>query len=193
MDTAAKDSQKISFLRTMNASAEKIYAAWTTPPLLKGWMAEAATSDLRVGGSYRYEIAGSAGAPSFHRGKFLVLEPGVCVRQTFAIESEEENPFLDEFIELRLRPLVEGRTEIQFTNGWAAPQIDAEDLQAVEENWQAWFDQLEKFLTLSGDPSVNEPAPATMHILRNFAASPEAIFDAWVDPAKAGRWLFASG
>jgi uncharacterized protein YndB with AHSA1/START domain len=33
---------------------------------------------------------------------------------------------------------------------------------------------------------------ATVRITRRYTASPERVFDAWLDPAAAGKWLFAT-
>lgn len=35
-------------------------------------------------------------------------------------------------------------------------------------------------------------APVILHVTRDFAASPERVFDAWLDPADAARFLFAT-
>jgi uncharacterized protein YndB with AHSA1/START domain len=32
----------------------------------------------------------------------------------------------------------------------------------------------------------------TVQVTRHFEASPERVFDAWLDPQKAGQWLFAT-
>jgi uncharacterized protein YndB with AHSA1/START domain len=35
-------------------------------------------------------------------------------------------------------------------------------------------------------------APVTLTITRDFDATPETLFDAWLDPAKAGKFLFST-
>jgi uncharacterized protein YndB with AHSA1/START domain len=39
---------------------------------------------------------------------------------------------------------------------------------------------------------MNTIALRTLHITRHFDACPERVFDAWLDPATAGRWLFSA-
>jgi uncharacterized protein YndB with AHSA1/START domain len=39
---------------------------------------------------------------------------------------------------------------------------------------------------------MTEPKLAVVRVSHRFAASPERVFDAWLDPKRAGRWLFAT-
>lgn len=40
--------------------------------------------------------------------------------------------------------------------------------------------------------SAAEPSHAIVTVTRSFAATPESIFDAWLDEATVGEWLFAT-
>lgn len=39
---------------------------------------------------------------------------------------------------------------------------------------------------------MKHETPATVTISRRFSASPERVFDAWLEPGTAGKWLFAT-
>ncbi len=69
--------------RTFNAPARAVYAAWTTPELLKRWWAprsmgvalKSCETDARAGGAYRFEF-GAEGAPAMaFFGRYLEVEP----------------------------------------------------------------------------------------------------------------------
>ena len=199
MGAMAEPEHSISFERSIHAGAGDVFAAWTLPELLNRWMTKRADSSPKVGGNYRYEVDGPEGSTIVHRGVFLALEPAALIRQSFEVESEEENPYENEFLELKLTPLSSGRTTILFTNGWDGPAMDEESAAAVREAWHAWFDQLEKFLALVALHAGPEPGeqdalarPTALKIVRTFEASPERLFDAWVKEDIAARWLFFS-
>lgn len=39
---------------------------------------------------------------------------------------------------------------------------------------------------------MTHDSPSTVTVSRAFSAAPERLFDAWLDPAQARRWLFAT-
>jgi len=44
----------------------------------------------------------------------------------------------------------------------------------------------------SSKSKVEPAAPMTLQVTRAFKASPEQVFDAWLNPDSVGRWLFAT-
>jgi uncharacterized protein YndB with AHSA1/START domain len=44
----------------------------------------------------------------------------------------------------------------------------------------------------AGTMTMPNQTSATVHVARHFEFSAERVFDAWLDPKKAGRWLFST-
>jgi uncharacterized protein YndB with AHSA1/START domain len=43
-----------------------------------------------------------------------------------------------------------------------------------------------------GKMTMPNPISATVQVVRHFEFSAERVFDAWLDPKRAGRWLFST-
>jgi uncharacterized protein YndB with AHSA1/START domain len=76
-----QDNTVLMVQRTINASAERLFDAWTKPELMKQWfrasekMTTAATSaDLRVGGARRVEMVTSQGKSCPSNGHYKVID-----------------------------------------------------------------------------------------------------------------------
>lgn len=141
----------ITITRRLPAPVEDVYAAWTEPRLMAGWLGDPVEADVRVGGSYRIENDGGGGVVYVHTGEYQVLEPGRRVRQSFqagpvGTEPAQPGPYRDEYIEARLRPLDAGETELTFTNGWNGPPLSEDDEIATRQAWEGWLDLLERAL-----------------------------------------------
>ena len=66
---------------TINASAERLFDAWTQPELMKKWFRGSekmttpnASADLRVGGAWRVEMLTSAGKSCPSNGHYKVID-----------------------------------------------------------------------------------------------------------------------
>ena len=71
----------LTITRTIPATAEQVFAAWTTPEALKRWSAPGPLTnpivevDLRVGGRYRIDMAAPDGAVHRVTGIYKEIEP----------------------------------------------------------------------------------------------------------------------
>jgi uncharacterized protein YndB with AHSA1/START domain len=117
-----------------------------TGPRMARW-AGMVEADVRPGGRYRFESDAGDGKTFVFAGEYLALEPGHSVKQAFlAGEAGTPSPYLNEFIEIRLRELPDGRTELAFLNSW-----DGEALgEAAKAGWNQWLDMMEASLATTG-------------------------------------------
>lgn len=140
-------AHSVSIVRTVDAPAAAIYAAWTEPARMRNWMGTTVEADVRVGGRYRIEHDAGNGVRFVHTGEYLMLEPGLRVVQSFLAGPadrlpETPNPHIDEFIALKLTPVTPTRTEIMFTNGWDGQGLASDAMEATRSAWSQWLDQM---------------------------------------------------
>jgi uncharacterized protein YndB with AHSA1/START domain len=78
-----KSERELVVTRTFNAPARIVFEAWTKPELLKRWWAPKSTglsllsceADVRVGGSYRFELGREASKPMAFFGRYIEVTP----------------------------------------------------------------------------------------------------------------------
>ena len=79
-----KSERELVITRTFNAPARILFAAWTTPELLKRWWAPKSSgmvlvsceADVRVGGTYRFEFGHEASSkPMAFFGSYIDVIP----------------------------------------------------------------------------------------------------------------------
>jgi uncharacterized protein YndB with AHSA1/START domain len=81
--------------RTIRASPERLFAAWTEPERIKTWWGPAHIScpaaeiDLRVGGRYRIANRMPDGSLLWIAGEFLRIEPPQMLVYSWRIEPDE--------------------------------------------------------------------------------------------------------
>ncbi len=99
----------LSIVRTIKASPQKVFAAWTEPKTLKQWMSPSpdmdvaiAETDLRIGGRYRIVMREKDGKEHRVGGVYREILPHERIVFTWAWESSPEEETL---VTIELRSL----------------------------------------------------------------------------------------
>src|SRR6202020_3638475 len=91
-----KSERELVVTRTFNAPARIVFEAWTRPDLLKRWWVPKSTgmsllsceADVRVGGSYRFEISHGASKPMAFFGRYIEVRP--CSRLVWTNDESDD-------------------------------------------------------------------------------------------------------
>src|SRR3984885_2809197 len=83
MTVERKSERELVITRTFNAPARIVFEAWTRPDLLRQWWVPKSTgmsllscqADVRVGGTYRFEISHGASKPMAFFGRYIEVIP----------------------------------------------------------------------------------------------------------------------
>jgi uncharacterized protein YndB with AHSA1/START domain len=140
--TAVKPS--LTLKRRLKASPAKVFAAWTDPEKVKGWMgpgevkAVSAECDARVGGRYHWKMQSPDGAAHNVGGVYREIIPNEKLVFTWAWDGSPESESL---VTVLLRPDGDG-TLLTVTH----EQFPDEDTRNRHQGgWNGALDKMEKY------------------------------------------------
>ena len=134
----------VTIVRVVDATPDEVYAAWTEPALMRRWLATVVEADVRVGGRFRLECHEEDGSINLFTGEYRALEPGRRIVKTFVNEATPAGAYQDEQVEVILRALPDGRTELTLRNGWNGLGPTPDEVGGLEQGWNAWIDLLDR-------------------------------------------------
>jgi uncharacterized protein YndB with AHSA1/START domain len=140
-------AQVLRIERAFDASAERVFEAWTSEEVLRrwlhgmvGWQTPTAEVDLRVGGTIRIVMRDPVGgAESGATGEYTVVDPPRRLVFTWVWDDQ---PDLPQLIELEFAEH-DGRTTVRMTNSGIPTDERAE---SQDRGWNVCFDNLERLL-----------------------------------------------
>jgi uncharacterized protein YndB with AHSA1/START domain len=143
MATTTATKPSLTIKRRLKAPPAKVYAAWTDPEKVKGWMgpsemkASHVECDLRVGGRYRWVMTAPSGEQHDVRGVYRELVPNEKLVFTWAWISTPERESL---VTVLLKPDGDG-TLLTLTHEQFFDE-DARDRHNY--GWNGALDKMEK-------------------------------------------------
>lgn len=130
--------------RTIRASAEKLFGAWTEPSQLKSWWGPkdvrciGAELDLRIGGSYRIGNQLPDGAIIWIAGEFELIEPPRKLVFTWRLEEAES---ASERVTVQFEPAGDATEVIVTHQRIATRQLR----QQHEQGWIGCLESLDRY------------------------------------------------
>ncbi len=157
----ARPSRQLVVRRTLRATPERVFEAFTDPEQLKQWWwpsgftAPAAEVDLRVGGAYRIAMRWPEYIPEESHfshsmgGEYYEIDrPHRLVMSGRAI-NEEQGELFATLIELTLEDSAEG-TLLTMRQSYFEPMPPEAALEGAEQGWAEQLDKLERLLGEGG-------------------------------------------
>ena len=136
----------LSLVRTIKATPEKVYAAWTEPKTLKKWMSPSdamevtvAETDLKAGGKYRIVMREPDGKEHGVGGVYKELSPGRKLVFTWGWDGSQEATTL---VTIEFRKNAAG-TELTLTH---TKFVDEAARDMHSQGWVGCVGRLEKLM-----------------------------------------------
>jgi len=148
----------LTIVRNINASRERVFAAWTDPTQLAQWFkpspdfTSTASNDLRRGGDFKIQLSNKAGKAHNATGKYMEILPPE--RLVFTWSWVDDRSADGSLITVLLRDLGNNSTELTFTHSMLPT---AESAQKHTQGWTGCLNQCQLFLDPNAE--IQQTAP----------------------------------
>jgi len=186
--------------RRFDAPIEKVWSACAERELLSRWFGDA-SGDLREGGVLAIDV----GMEEKVTSRILRCEPPHHLLVTWSYDGDPRDP-VDQ-VELRLSS--DGTSTVLELEHRSADKTEWG--LGIGPGWEDWIIRLSVMLC-GADPAevsseelqprlkplwaalsaseINAEPNVKVSVSRRFSASPERVFDSWLDPEMIGKWMF---
>jgi uncharacterized protein YndB with AHSA1/START domain len=143
---AATAYPSLEIKRQINASRDRVYAAWTDPAQLKKWFGPENVktrnliADARVGGQFRWDLTDQEGKEITISGGYRELEPGKKIVFTWRLEEDEDWKNHSSIVTVEFFDR-QGGTEIPLTHEKLPNEASRDDHTQGEISQQVTVDQ----------------------------------------------------
>ena len=153
----ATPTRELVIERTLKASPERVFDAFTDPEKLKKWWwpngftCPAAEVDLRVGGTYRLAMEWPSTFPAeaqfshYMSGEFYEIDPPHRLVMSGRAGNDEQGELFATLIELTFEARAEG-TALTMRQSYFEPMPPADALAGAEQGWSEQLEKLERLL-----------------------------------------------
>ena len=147
-DALVTSNTSFTVSRTVDASRDKVFDAWTKPEILKRWWgppgftAPSADIDLRPGGKYRIGMRGPEGDIFYLAGTFVEIKKPEKIVYTWAWE-EESGPGHESLVTVEFHARG-AKTEVVVTHERLA------GAESRDKHIHGWVGCLDKLVALVG-------------------------------------------
>jgi uncharacterized protein YndB with AHSA1/START domain len=187
--------------RTLPASRDLVFRAWTSADHLKHWFCPAeysvpeARAECSVGGDFQICMRSPQGEDHWIKGKYAEIVPNTRLVIDMQVVGAQDRPLFRAFTVVTFDEARGGGTRLEVTQTYTLfDPLCVHMLQGAPQGWHQTLDRLEREVARIGRLAEvkRSSAHGTFCIERTYPVSRARVFRALTDPAAKAQW-FAGG